>query len=103
MIGENRVAIYSVPQVFSIYKIDMEKLFNHIITLSTITFATILEKIFSTHSYKVSIQAGDRLSLAEMVDLVKEGFAVIPDMIYKKPGELFIKMEKKDMENGFER
>lgn len=103
MVGENKVAMYSIPQVFSVYQIDMEKVFNHIMMLETITFATILQKIFSSHSYKTAIQAGDKLSLSEMVTLIKDGFATIPDMIYKKPGELFIKIEKKDMENEFSR
>ena len=72
MIGENKVAIYSVPQVFSVYKIDMEKVFNHILYLDTINFDLILDKIFATHACKVSIKAGDRLSLPEMTNLVKE-------------------------------
>lgn len=71
-IGEDKVAMYSVPQVFSLYKIDMEKLFHHILMMETITFAGILDKIFATHACKVSIQAGERLSLAEMIDLIKE-------------------------------
>lgn len=72
MIGENKVAIYSVPQIFSVYKIDMEKIFNHILYLDSITFDYILDKIFATHACKVSIKAGDRLSLPEMSNLVKE-------------------------------
>ncbi len=72
MIGENKIAIYSVPQIFSVYKIDMEKVFNHILYLEKITFDHILDKIFATHACKVSIKAGDRLSLPEMTNLVKE-------------------------------
>jgi len=72
MIGENKIAIYSVPQVFSVYKIDMEKTFNHILYLDHITFDHILDKIFATHACKVSIKAGDRLSLQEMTNLVKD-------------------------------
>jgi DNA mismatch repair ATPase MutL len=72
MIGENKLAIYSVPQVFSVYKIDMEKIFNHILYLETINFDYILDKIFATHACKVSIKAGDRLSLPEMTNLVKD-------------------------------
>jgi|GEM_PF-320224 len=72
MIGENKIAIYSVPQVFSLYKIDMEKVFNHILYLETITFDHILDNIFATHACKVSIKAGDRLSFPEMTNLVKD-------------------------------
>lgn len=77
MIGENKVAIYSVPQIFSVYKIDMESIFNHILYLEKITFDHILDKIFATHACKVSIKAGDRLSLPEMTNLVKEGLSAI--------------------------
>ena len=72
MIGENKIAIYSVPQIFSLYKIDMEKIFNHILYLEIINFDHILDKIFATHACKVSIKAGDRLSLPEMSNIVKE-------------------------------
>lgn len=72
MIGETKIAIYSVPQVFSVYKIDMEKVFNHILYLDEINFDCILDKIFATHACKVSIKAGDRISLPEMTNLVKE-------------------------------
>lgn len=72
MIGETKIAIYSVPQVFSVYKIDMEKVFNHMLYLDEINFDCILDKIFATHACKVSIKAGDRLSLPEMTNLVKE-------------------------------
>ena len=71
-IGEIKVAIYSVPEVFSRYKIDMEKIFNHILYMEKITFDHILDDIFATHACKVSIKAGDKLSLPEMINLVKD-------------------------------
>jgi len=77
MIGETKVAIYSVPQIFSVYKIDMEKVFNHILYMDDIHFDLILDKIFATHACKVSIKAGDRLSLPEMTNLVREGLQVV--------------------------
>lgn len=103
MIGENKLAIYSLPQVFSIYKIDMEKMFHHILYLDTITFDHILESIFATHACKVSIKAGDRLSLPEMIDLIKEGFTLIPDLVYQKNGALFVKQPKDDIDKFFDR
>ncbi len=104
MIGENKVAIYSVPQVFSVYKIDMEKLFNTILYLDTITFDHILDKIFATHACKVSIKAGDRLSLPEMTNLVKDGFAGVPGLFVCQHGRpFFIKTEKKDIDKFFDR
>jgi len=103
-IGENKVAIYSVPQVFSIYKIDMEKIFNHILYLETITFDYILDKIFATHACKISIKAGDRLSLPEMVNLVREGLQVIQGLFVCQHGRpFFIKTPKGDIDKFFDR
>ncbi len=103
-IGENKVAIYSVPQVFSVYKIDMEKIFNHILYLETITFDYILDKIFATHACKVSIKAGDRLSLPEMANLVKEGLQVIQGLFVCQHGRpFFIKTPKSDIDKFFDR
>lgn len=104
MIGENKIAIYSVPQVFSKYKIDMEKLFNHILYLETITFDYILDKIFATHACKVSIKAGDRLSYPEMTNLVKDWFAGVPGLFVCQHGRpFFIKTEKQDIDKFFDR
>ncbi len=103
-IGENKVAIYSVPQVFSIYKIDMEKIFNHILYLETITFDHILDKIFATHACKVSIKAGDRLSLPEMANLVREGLQAIQGLFVCQHGRpFFIKTPKSDIDKFFDR
>jgi len=104
MIGENKVAIYSVPQVFSVYKIDMEKIFNHILYLDQITFDYILDKIFATHACKVSIKAGDRLSLPEMSNLVKEWLQAISWLFVCQHGRpFFIKTEKWDIDKFFDR
>lgn len=104
MIGENKIAIYSVPQIFSVYKIDMEKLFNHIFYLENITFDHILDKIFATHACKVSIKAGDRLSLPEMSNLVKDWLSGVPGLFVCQHGRpFFIKTEKWDIDKFFDR
>lgn len=104
LIGENKIAIYSVPQIFSLYKIDMEKIFNHILYLETITFDHILDKIFATHACKVSIKAWDRLSLPEMTNLVKDGFIHIAGLFVCQHGRpFFIKTEKKDIDSFVDR
>ncbi|MCX6824879.1 MAG: DNA mismatch repair endonuclease MutL [candidate division SR1 bacterium] len=104
LIGENKIALYSVPQIFSVYKIDMEKVFNHILYLEEITFNTILDNIFATHACKVSIKAGDRLSLPEMANLVKDGFTNISGLFVCQHGRpFFIKTEKKDIDKFFDR
>ncbi len=104
LIGENKIALYSVPQIFSVYKIDMEKVFNHILYLEEITFNTILDNIFATHACKVSIKAGDRLSLPEMANLVKDWFTNISGLFVCQHGRpFFIKTEKKDIDKFFDR
>lgn len=104
MIGENKIAIYSVPQIFSVHKIDMEKVFNHILYLEKITFDHILDKMFATHACKVSIKAGDRLSLPEMTNLVKEGLSAIPGLFVCQHGRpFFIKTPKSDIDKFFDR
>jgi DNA mismatch repair ATPase MutL len=50
----------------------MEKVFNHILYMEKITFDHILDDIFASHACKVSIKAGDKLSLPEMINLVKD-------------------------------
>jgi hypothetical protein len=36
MLAENKIIIYSVPQIFSVHQVDIEKLFNHILYLENI-------------------------------------------------------------------
>lgn len=104
LIGETKLAIYSVPQVFSVYKIDMEKVFNHILYVDTINFDHILDKIFATHACKVSIKAGDRLSLPEMTNLVKDGFAWVAWLFVCQHGRpFFIKTPKWNIDKFFDR
>lgn len=104
MIGENKIAIYSVPQVFSVYKIDLEKIFNHILYLETITFDYILDNIFATHACKVSIKAGDRLSLPEMTNLIKDGLVGVSGLFVCQHGRpFFIKTPKQDIDKFFDR
>lgn len=104
MIRENKIVIYAVPQIFSLYKIDMEKVFNTILYLEIITFDYILDNIFATHACKVSIKAGDRLSLPEMTNLVKDWFAGVPWLFVCQHGRpFFIKTEKKDIDRFFDR
>ncbi len=103
-IGENKVAIYSIPQIFSVYKIDMESIFNHILYLEQITFDYILDNIFATHACKVSIKAGDRLSLPEMTNLVKEWLSAVPGLFVCQHGRpFFIRSEKREIDKFFDR
>ncbi len=103
-IGEIKVAIYSVPEVFSRYKIDMEKVFNHILYMEKITFDHILDDIFASHACKVSIKAGDKLSLPEMINLVKDWFAGVSGLFVCQHGRpFFIKTEKWDIDKFFDR
>jgi len=103
-IGENKVAIYSIPQAFSVYKIDMEKVFTDILYKDSITFDTILDTIFSTHACKISVKSGEKLWLAEMAGLVQDWLTNIPGLFnWTHDKKIFIKMKKKDIEKAFDR
>lgn len=104
LLGENKIVVYAIPQIFSIYKIDLEKLFNIILYLEEINFDIILDKIFASKACKTSVKAGDKLSLQEMQHLVSQGFEIIPWLFVCQHGRpFFIKIEKKDIDKSFDR
>jgi DNA mismatch repair ATPase MutL len=70
--SENRIIVYAVPQIFMKYKVDLEKLFNHVFALEVISFDHVLDQIFASKACKTSIKAGDRLSNIQLHQLVKE-------------------------------
>lgn len=57
LFSETRLIVYAVPQIFVMYKVDLEKLFNHIFYLETISFDHVLDQIFATKACKTSIKA----------------------------------------------
>jgi DNA mismatch repair protein MutL len=80
LLSENKIVVYAVPQIFMVYRVDIEELFNHILYLPQISYDHILDKIFASKACKISIKAGDKLSYQEMQHLVQEGFTAIPGL-----------------------
>jgi len=64
--------IYSVPKAFVEYKVDIDTLINKLLYLENIDLNIILENIFATKACKASIKAGQRLSMEEMQNLIKD-------------------------------
>ncbi len=104
LLSENKIIVYAVPQIFTLYRVDIEKLFTHILSLEHISFDHLLDKIFASKACKISIKAGERLSYQEMQHLVQEGFTAIPGMFVCQHGRpFFVKIEKKDVDKLFDR
>jgi len=102
--SENRIIVYAVPQIFVMYKVDLEKLFTHIFYLEHISFDHVLDQVFASKACKTSIKAGDKLSLVQMIELVKEGFDAIDGMFVCQHGRpFFVKSDKKELDKFFDR
>ena len=104
LISENTLAVYAIPQIFGIYKVDIEKLFNHILYLDHITYDHVLDKIFASKACKTSIKAWDKLAYPQMVNLIKDGFEYIDWMFVCQHGRpFFVKIEKNSIDKFFDR
>lgn len=104
LLSENKIIIYAVPQIFSVYKIDIEKLFTYILALEKITFDHILDAIFATKACKTSIKAWDSLSYEQMIRLLKDGFEYIEGMfVCQHWRPFFVKIDKKTIDKFFDR
>jgi len=102
--SDNRIIVYAVPQIFVMYKVDLEKLFTHIFYLEQISFDHVLDQVFASKACKTSIKAGDKLSLIQMIELVKEGFDEIDGMFVCQHGRpFFVKSDKKELDKFFDR
>lgn len=104
LLSDTKIVIYAVPQIFSMYKVDIEVLFNHIFSLETISFDHVLDAIFATKACKTSIKAGDPLSHEQMLNLVKDWFTEIEGMFVCQHGRpFFVKIEKGSIDKFFDR
>ncbi|AHB41383.1 hypothetical protein P148_SR1C00001G0592 [candidate division SR1 bacterium RAAC1_SR1_1] len=104
LLSETKIIVYAVPQIFSMYKVDIEYLFTYILALQLITFDHILDAIFATKACKISIKAGDPLSYEQMTRLLKDGFEYIQGMFVCQHGRpFFVKIEKKTIDKFFDR
>ena len=102
--SENRIIAYAMPQIFVMYKVDLEKLFAHILLLDQIDFVTVLDQILIGRACKTSVKAGNTMSLFQMIELVKEGFDMMENMFTSPSGKpFFVKSDKKELDKFFER
>ena len=104
LLSENKMVIYAVPQIFVMYRVDIEQLFTHIFSLEQINYDHILDKVFASKACKTSIKSGDKLSYQEMQHLVQEGFTAIPGMFVCQHGRpFFVRIEKGSVDKLFDR
>jgi len=106
-----KMIVHTMPQVFIDRVVDMQLLCNHLwwqqekwLTEWTSytpeeLFATLLEEMQGMKACKASITAGQRLSLPEMRQLIRDGQAAIPQMFVCQHGRpSILKMEKWSLE-----
>lgn len=104
LISENKIVVYSVPQIFVVYRVDIEQLFTHIFSLEQINYDHILDKVFASKACKTSIKSWDKLSYQEMQHLVQEWFTAIPGMFVCQHGRpFFVRIEKGSVDKLFDR
>ena len=97
--GDQKVIVYAIPKVFSKYRVDIELMFNFVwgihffptilkrkgcpcnVLSSEIDgvslFTLILDEIFGMKACKLSIKAGQRLSIVEMEQLISDAVKYI--------------------------
>jgi DNA mismatch repair ATPase MutL len=104
LLSQNKLVIYAVPQIFSMYKVDIDVLFTHIFSLEHITFDHVLDTIFASKACKTSIKAWDRLSYEQMSALIKDWFTEIDGMFVCQHGRpFFVQIEKGNIDKFFDR
>lgn len=104
LLSENTLIVYSIPKIFILYPIDLEKLFNQVLYLDTISFDILLDNIFATKACKTSIKAGHKLSFEQMAQLISDGFKHIDGLFVCQHGRpFFIQIDKKNIDKLFDR
>ena len=104
LLSQNKLVIYAVPQIFSMYKVDIDVLFTHIFALEHITFDHVLDTIFASKACKTSIKAWEHLSYEQMSALIKDWFTEIDWMFVCQHGRpFFVQIEKGNIDKFFDR
>lgn len=104
MLWENVVVVYSIPHIFVSQPVDLVTLFNHVLYLEKITFDHLIDGVYATKACKTSIKAGNKLSIPQMEQLIKDGFEKIPWMfVCQHWRPFFVKIEKKEIDWFFDR
>lgn len=104
LLSEETVVVQWVPEVFSRYPIDLERLFNVILYLEDISYDLILDQLRATKACKAAIKAGDRLSLSQMQQLINDGLSNIEGMFVCQHGRpFFIHIPRGQIDKMFDR
>lgn len=104
MLWENVIIIYAIPHVFVTYPVDLMSLFNHVLYIEKITFNHLIDWVYATKACKTSIKAGNKLSIPQMEELVKNWFEKIPWMfVCQHWRPFFVRVEKKEIDWFFDR
>lgn len=104
ILTENSLAVYGVPEILSRYHVDIEKLLEKIIVMDNISLDHMTDLIFAMKACKASITANQKLSYAQMEQLIHDGFAHIDGMFVCQHGRpFFVKIDKKNIDTMFDR
>jgi len=105
MFGDAKVSVYAVPQIFSLYKVDIAKLLDYVLSQEgELSFDHVLDMIFATKACKASIKAGEKLNYYQMEQLVRDGLTHIDSMFVCQHGRpFFIKIDKKQIDGMMDR
>ena len=110
--GTGKVVVYTVPQVFQTYQIDLEIVCSQLSAHQTALtrefsshhtpeeiFGIMIEEIVGMKACKASIKAGQSLSIIEMKHLVAEGMRVIPTMFVCQHGRpSIVKLSRQEID-----
>jgi DNA mismatch repair protein MutL len=72
LISDKKIVIYAIPFVLRDQQIDLVRLIDQIIDAEQLSIDHIVDTIFAMKACKISIKAGQRLSLQEIDALVRE-------------------------------
>jgi DNA mismatch repair protein MutL len=105
MFGDAKVSVYAVPQIFSLYKVDIAVLLEHVLSQEgELSFDHVLDMIFATKACKASIKAWEKLNYYQMEQLVRDGLTYIDSMFVCQHGRpFFIQIDKKQIDGMMDR
>ncbi|GHW02243.1 DNA mismatch repair protein MutL [candidate division SR1 bacterium] len=104
MLGENVIIVYAIPSIFVKHPVDLKTLFNYVLFLEKISFDQLMDEIYASRACKTSIKAGNRLSLPQMEQLVRDGLEKIPGLFVCQHGRPFFwKIDKGEIDKLFDR
>lgn len=104
LLDDYTIVVYAIPKILSEYSIDIQKLFDKLLYMDDINMDSIFENIFATKACKTSIKAGEKLSMSQMVNLIKDAYKYIDKMFVCQHGRpSIVKLSKEDIEKLFDR